>query len=235
MEQENTPVSRHFIQNEIDRDLKEGNYDRVQTRFPPEPNGLLHIGHAKSILLNSGIAREYGGTFYLRFDDTNPVKEKEEFMNAIIRDVEWLTGGLETPVQYASDHFDAMYETAVRLIKRGKAYISTLSADELRETRGTLTSPGVNDPDRDRPVEESLRLFEEMKSGSVPDGAMTLRAKNRHGVPEHEHARSGSLPRRPHHPPAHGGQVVHLSDVRFRPSAGGRLRRHHAFAVHHGI
>ena len=177
MENENGVVSRHFIQNEIDKDLREGNYDRVQTRFPPEPNGLLHIGHAKSILLNSGIAKEYGGTFYLRFDDTNPSKEKEEFMQAIIKDVTWLTGGLETPVQYASDHFDAMYETAVRLIKRGKAYISTLSADELRETRGTLTSPGTNDPDRERPVEENLRLFEEMKSGSVPDGAMTLRAK----------------------------------------------------------
>ena len=170
-------TSRHFIQVEIDRDLAEGNYDHVQTRFPPEPNGLLHIGHAKSILLNSGLAEEYKGTFYLRFDDTNPSKEKEEFMEAIIKDVEWLTGGLKTPVQYASDHFEAMYETALRLIKRGKAYISTLSAEELRETRGTLTSPGTNDPDRERPVEENLRLFEEMRAGKVADGAMTLRAK----------------------------------------------------------
>ena len=174
---EEKAVSRHFIEVEIDKDLKEGVYDRVQTRFPPEPNGLLHIGHAKSILLNNGLAEEYGGKFFLRFDDTNPSKEKEEFMNAIIRDVDWLCNGYKAEVLYASDYFEAMYETAVRLIKKGKAYISTLSADDIRVYRGSLTEPGKNDPDRDRPAEESLKLFEEMRAGNVPDGAMTLRAK----------------------------------------------------------
>lgn len=168
--------SRNFIEHEIDKDLREGVYDRVQTRFPPEPNGFLHVGHAKSILLNYGLAKEYGGKFYLRFDDTNPSKEKEEFMDAIIADVKWLTG-YDGDVLYASDYFDAMYEAAVRIIKKGKAYVSDLTADEIREYRGTLKEPGKNDPNRDRSVEENLRLFEEMKSGSVPDGAMTLRAK----------------------------------------------------------
>ena len=168
--------SRNFIEHEIDKDLREGVYDRVQTRFPPEPNGFLHVGHAKSILLNYGLAKEYGGRFYLRFDDTNPSKEKEEFMDAIIADVKWLTG-YDGDVLYASDYFDAMYEAAVRIIKKGKAYVSDLTADEIREYRGTLKEPGKNDPNRDRSVEENLRLFEEMKSGSVPDGAMTLRAK----------------------------------------------------------
>ncbi|MBR5968931.1 MAG: glutamine--tRNA ligase/YqeY domain fusion protein [Lachnospiraceae bacterium] len=176
-EENKETVSRHFIEVEIDKDLKEGVYDHVQTRFPPEPNGLLHIGHAKSILLNSGIAKEYDGRFLLRFDDTNPSKEKEEFMEAIIKDVDWLTEGYKEEIRYASDCFQEMYDAAVRLIKRGKAFISTLSAEEMREYRGTLTEPGKNDPDRERPAEESLRMFEEMKSGSVPDGAMTLRAK----------------------------------------------------------
>ena len=168
--------SRNFIEHEIDKDLKEGVYDHVQTRFPPEPNGFLHVGHAKSILLNYGLAEEYGGKFYLRFDDTNPSKEKEEFMDAIIADVKWLTG-YDGEVLYASDYFDAMYEAALRIIKKGKAYVSELTADEIREYRGTLKEPGKNDPNRDRSIEENLRLFEEMKSGSVPDGAMTLRAK----------------------------------------------------------
>ncbi|MBR0092774.1 MAG: glutamine--tRNA ligase/YqeY domain fusion protein [Lachnospiraceae bacterium] len=170
-------VSRHFIEVEIDRDLKEGVYDHVQTRFPPEPNGLLHIGHAKSILLNFGMAEEYKGRFLLRFDDTNPSKEKEEFMEAIKTDVDWLTEGYKEEIRYASGYFDEMYEAAVRLIRRGKAYISTLTAEEIREYRGTLTEPGKNDPDRERPMEESLRMFEEMKGGGVADGAMTLRAK----------------------------------------------------------
>ncbi|MBQ9511797.1 MAG: glutamine--tRNA ligase/YqeY domain fusion protein [Lachnospiraceae bacterium] len=168
--------SKNFIEHEIDKDLKEGVYDHVQTRFPPEPNGFLHVGHAKSILLNYGLAKKYGGTFYLRFDDTNPSKEKEEFMDAIIADVKWLTG-YDDKVLYASDYFDEMYEAAVRIIKNGKAYVSELSAEEIREYRGTLTEPGKNDPNRDRSVEENLRLFEEMRSGNVPDGAMTLRAK----------------------------------------------------------
>ncbi len=169
--------SRNFIEVEIDKDLKDGVYDHVQTRFPPEPNGFLHIGHAKSILLNYGLAKEYGGKFNMRFDDTNPTKEKSEFMDAIIEDVKWLGADYEDRLFHASDYFDEMYEDAVKLIKKGKAYVSELSADEMREYRGTLTEPGKNDPNRDRSIEENLRLFEEMKSGRVEDGAMTLRAK----------------------------------------------------------
>ena len=175
-EEEGT-LGRHFIERAIDKDLEEGVYDHVCTRFPPEPNGFLHIGHAKSILLNYGMAKEYNGKFNLRFDDTNPTKEKSEFMDAIIEDVKWLGADYEDRLFYASDYFDEMYEDAVKLIKKGKAYISELTADEIREYRGTLTEPGKNDPGRDRSVEENLRLFEEMKSGKVADGAMTLRAK----------------------------------------------------------
>ncbi len=177
MAEEITNVSRHFIEQAIDKDLKEGVYDHVHTRFPPEPNGFLHIGHAKSILLNYGMAKEYGGKFNMRFDDTNPTKEKSEFMDAIIEDVNWLGADYEDRLFYASDYFDEMYEDAVKLIKKGKAYVSELTADEMREYRGTLTEPGKNDPNRDRSVEENLRLFEEMKSGKVEDGKMTLRAK----------------------------------------------------------
>ena len=175
--EEESSSGRHFIERAIDKDLEEGVYDHVVTRFPPEPNGFLHIGHAKSILLNYGIAKEYNGKFNMRFDDTNPTKEKSEFMDAIIEDVKWLGADYEDRLFYASDYFDEMYEDAVKLIKKGKAYISELSADEIREYRGTLTEPGKNDPGRDRSVEENLRLFEEMKSGKVADGAMTLRAK----------------------------------------------------------
>ena len=175
-EEEGT-LGRHFIERAIDKDLEEGVYDHVCTRFPPEPNGFLHIGHAKSILLNYGMAKEYNGKFNMRFDDTNPTKEKSEFMDAIIEDVKWLGADYEDRLFYASDYFDEMYEDAVKLIKKGKAYISELTADEIREYRGTLTEPGKNDPGRDRSVEENLRLFEEMKSGKVADGAMTLRAK----------------------------------------------------------
>ncbi|WP_035767441.1 glutamine--tRNA ligase/YqeY domain fusion protein [Butyrivibrio sp. NC2002] len=169
--------SRNFIEQEIDKDLKEGVYDHVVTRFPPEPNGFLHIGHAKSILLNYGLAKEYNGKFNMRFDDTNPTKEKSEFMDAIIEDVKWLGADYEDRLYHASDYFDEMYENAIKLIKKGKAYVSELTADEMREYRGTLTEPGKNDPNRDRSIEENLRLFEEMKSGKVEDGAMTLRAK----------------------------------------------------------
>ena len=175
--EEESGSGRHFIERAIDKDLEEGVYDHVCTRFPPEPNGFLHIGHAKSILLNYGMAKEYNGKFNLRFDDTNPTKEKSEFMDAIIEDVKWLGADYEDRLFYASDYFDQMYEDAVKLIKKGKAYISELTADEIREYRGTLTEPGKNDPGRDRSVEENLRLFEEMKSGKVADGAMTLRAK----------------------------------------------------------
>ncbi len=170
-------VSRNFIEQEIDRDLKEGVYDHVCTRFPPEPNGYLHIGHAKSILLNYGLAQEYGGKFNLRFDDTNPTKERTEFVESIIEDVRWLGADYEDRLFFASNYFDKMYEGAVKLIKKGKAYVSDLTAEEMREYRGTLTEAGKDDPNRNRSIEENLELFEKMKNGEFADGEKTLRAK----------------------------------------------------------
>ncbi len=170
-------VSKNFIENIIDKDLEEGKYTKIVTRFPPEPNGYLHIGHAKSILLNYGLAREYNGQFNLRFDDTNPTKEKEEFVDSIIKDVEWLGADFRGEVLYASNYFDQMYEAAVKLIKKGKAFVCDLSAEEIREYRGTLTEPGKNSPYRDRSIEENLQLFEDMKAGKFEDGSKVLRAK----------------------------------------------------------
>ena len=169
--------NKNFIELEIDKDLAEGRYDHVQTRFPPEPNGYLHIGHAKSILLNYGLAKEYGGKFNLRFDDTNPTKEKSEFVESIKEDVKWLGADYEDRLFFASNYFDQMYEIALKLIRKGKAYVSDLTAEEMREYRGTLTEPGKNDPMRDRSVEENLQLFQEMKDGKYADGEKTLRAK----------------------------------------------------------
>lgn len=176
-EEEKETVSRNFIEQMIDKDLAEGVYDTVHTRFPPEPNGYLHIGHAKSILLNYGLARKYGGKFNMRFDDTNPTKEKTEFVESIMEDIKWLGADWEDRLYFASDYFEQMYEAAVKLIRKGKAYVSELSADEMREYRGTLTEPGKNDPNRDRSVEENLALFEKMKNGEFADGEKTLRAK----------------------------------------------------------
>ena len=170
-------VSRNFIEQIIDKDLAEGVYDTVNTRFPPEPNGYLHIGHAKSIILNSGLAKQYGGKFNLRFDDTNPTKEKSEFVESIKADVKWLGADFEDRLFFASDYFEQMYEGAVKLIKKGKAYVSDLTAEQMREYRGTLTEPGKDDPNRNRSVEENLQLFEEMKTGKFADGEKTLRAK----------------------------------------------------------
>ena len=169
--------SKNFIEQIIDKDLAEGVYDTVHTRFPPEPNGYLHIGHAKSILLNSGLAEKYGGKFNMRFDDTNPTKEKSEFVESIKADVKWLGADFEDRLFFASDYFDQTYEGALKLIKKGKAYVSDLTAEQMREYRGTLTEPGRDDPNRDRSVEENLRLFEEMKEGKYADGEKTLRAK----------------------------------------------------------
>ncbi len=176
-EEEKTVVSRHFIEQMIDKDLEEGVYDNVHTRFPPEPNGYLHIGHAKSILLNYGLAKEYNGKFNMRFDDTNPTKEKSEFVESILADIKWLGADWEDRLFFASNYFEEMYEGAVKLIKKGKAYISELSAEEMREYRGTLTEPGKNDPNRERSIEENLDLFEKMKNGEFADGERTLRAK----------------------------------------------------------
>jgi len=170
-------VSKNFIEREIDKDLAEGVYDHVHTRFPPEPNGYLHIGHAKSIILNSGLAKEYKGLFNLRFDDTNPVKEKTEFVKSIIADVEWLGADFRGEVFFASNYFEEMYEKAVFLIRKGKAYVSDLSAEEIRTTRGDFNTPGKEDPSRKRSVEENLELFEAMKDGKFADGEKVLRAK----------------------------------------------------------
>ena len=170
-------VSRNFIEQIIDKDLAEGHVKKVVTRFPPEPNGYLHIGHAKSILLNYGLAKEYDGVFNLRFDDTNPTKEKTEFVESIVKDVDWLGADHHGDVYFASNYFQEMYDAAVKLIKKGKAYVCDLSADQIREYRGTLTEPGKNSPYRDRSVEENLDLFERMKNGEFPDGSKVLRAK----------------------------------------------------------
>ncbi len=170
-------MSKNFIEQIIEKDLAEGKVAKIVTRFPPEPNGYLHIGHAKSILLNYGLAKEYGGQFNLRFDDTNPTKEKTEFVQSILEDVKWLGADFGDRVFFASNYFDQMYEAAVKLIKKGKAYVCDLSADEIREYRGTLTEPGKESPYRNRTVEENLRLFEGMKNGEYPDGSKVLRAK----------------------------------------------------------
>ncbi|MBK7179517.1 MAG: glutamine--tRNA ligase/YqeY domain fusion protein [Chloroflexi bacterium] len=171
-------TSSNFISNIIDEHMRNGRFHgRVQTRFPPEPNGYLHIGHAKSILLNYGIARSYNGKFNLRFDDTNPLKEEQEFIDAITEDVRWLGGDWEDRLFYASDYFEQLYQWAILLIKDGKAYVDDLTADEIRQYRGTLTEPGKNSPYRDRSVDENLDLFERMKKGEFPDGSRVLRAK----------------------------------------------------------
>ncbi|MCD2491263.1 glutamine--tRNA ligase/YqeY domain fusion protein [Lacrimispora sp. NSJ-141] len=169
--------TKNFIEQIIDKDLADGYYDHVQTRFPPEPNGYLHIGHAKSILLNYGLAKKYNGKFNLRFDDTNPTKEKSEFVESIKEDVAWLGADWEDRLLFASDYFDIMYECAVKLIKKGKAFVCDLTADQIREYRGTLTEPGKDSPYRNRTEEENLELFENMKNGLYADGEKVLRAK----------------------------------------------------------
>ena len=177
MEEKPGRESRNFIEQEIDKDLAEGVYDAVRTRFPPEPNGYLHIGHAKSILLNYGLAQKYGGRFNMRFDDTNPTKEDEEFVESIKADVAWLGADWEDRLFFASNYFGQMYEAAVKLIKKGKAYVSDLTAEEIKEYRGTFEKPGRDDPSCGRSVEENLKLFEEMKDGKYADGEKVLRAR----------------------------------------------------------
>lgn len=171
-------ASRNFIEQIIDADRAAGkNGGRVHTRFPPEPNGYLHIGHAKSICLNYGLARQYGGKFNLRFDDTNPAKEEQEYVDSIVDDVRWLGGQWDDRMFFASDYFNQLYDWAIKLIKDGKAYVCDLSADQMRQYRGTLTEPGRNSPNRDRTVAENLDLFERMRAGEFPDGSRTLRSK----------------------------------------------------------
>ncbi|WP_456442163.1 glutamine--tRNA ligase/YqeY domain fusion protein [Caldithrix abyssi] len=177
MSADNNKKPTNFIKQIIDEDLASGRFDRVHTRFPPEPNGYLHIGHAKSICLNFSLAEEYNGKCNLRFDDTNPLKEDQEYIDAIIEDVRWLGFDWEDRLFYASDYFEKMYEYAVQLIKMGKAYVDDLSAEEIKEYRGTLTKPGKESPYRNRSVEENLDLFERMRKGEFKDGEKVLRAK----------------------------------------------------------
>ncbi len=174
---ENEITSKNFIEQMIDKDLAEGVYDTVHTRFPPEPNGYLHIGHAKAILLNYGLARKYKGKFNMRFDDTNPTKEKVEFVESIKADIQWLGADWEDRLYFASDYFEEMYEAAVKLIKKGKAFVCDLTAEEIRSYRGTLTEPGKESPYRNRSVEENLELFEAMRAGAYKDGEKVLRAR----------------------------------------------------------
>lgn len=177
MDNEKEIVSKNFIEMEIDKDLAEGVYDTVCTRFPPEPNGYLHIGHAKSILLNYGLAKKYNGEFHMRFDDTNPTKEREEFVESIKADIQWLGADWKEHLYFASNYFEQMYEAAITLIKKGKAYCSDLTADQIREYRGTLTEPGKDDPNCNRSIEENLQIFQDMKDGKYEDGSMVLRAR----------------------------------------------------------
>jgi len=172
-EEERTDFIREFVA----EDLAAGRYEEVHTRFPPEPNGYLHIGHAKAINITYGIAKDFGGKFNLRFDDTNPVKEEVEYVDAIKADMHWLGADWEDREFYASDYFGQLYEYAVQLIEKGKAYVDDLSPDEIREYRGTLTEAGKNSPYRDRSVEENLDLFHRMRQGEFPDETRVLRAK----------------------------------------------------------
>ena len=176
-ESEKEVVSKNFIEMEIEKDLETGRYKTVKTRFPPEPNGYLHIGHAKSIILNYGLAKKYGGSFNLRFDDTNPTKEKIEFVDSIKEDVDWLGAVYDDRLFFASDYFEEMYEKAVLLIKKGKAYVCDLTAQQIKEYRGDYNTPGKESPYRNRSIEENLKLFEEMKEGKYADGEKVLRAK----------------------------------------------------------
>ena len=221
-----------FIRAIVDEDLAAGrHHGRVATRFPPEPNGYLHIGHAKSICLNFGIAQERGGICNLRFDDTNPAKEDVEYVDAIKEDVAWLGFTWDAEL-YASDYFERLYQFAVELIKQGKAYVDSLSADEIRAYRGTLTEPGKNSPYRDRSVAENLDLFARMRAGRVPRRRARAAREDRHGVAELQHARPDALPDPPRQPPSDRRRLVHLPDVRLRPSAVGRDGGDHALDLH---
>ena len=212
-----SPRPSNFVRDIVLEDLKTNKYNgRVQTRFPPEPNGYLHIGHAKSICLNFGLAAEFGGKTNLRFDDTNPEKEEQEYVDSIITDVRWLGFDWEDRLFYASDYFDQLHAWAVQLIKAGKAYVCDLSAEEVRQYRGTLTEPGKESPYRNRSVEENLELFERMRAGRVSRRLADAARQDRHGLAELEHARSGDVPHSARRASSHREQVVHLPDVRLR-------------------
>jgi glutaminyl-tRNA synthetase len=258
----NEPAVSNFIRQAIEADLAAGKYAdrrwagrpgpaslqvtgapdpaRIRTRFPPEPNGYLHIGHAKSVCLNFGLALEYGGACHLRFDDTNPEKEDQEYVDSIIEAVKWLGFDWGPHLYYASDYFDFMYAAAEHLVTAGHAYVDEQSAEEIRAGRGSLTQAGANSPWRDRPAAESLSRLREMRDGRHADGSMVLRAKidmaspniNLRDPAEHQPARPGDLSHPHRNPPPHRRQVVHLSDVHLRAPHRGCARERDALAVH---
>lgn len=214
MSDNETAPASNFIHEMIDGEIKTGKSDgRIVTRFPPEPNGYLHIGHAKSICLNYGTAQKYNGTFHLRFDDTNPTKEDTEYVESIMEDVRWLGADWKDKLFFASDYFEKFYEYAVQLIKLGKAYVCELSDTEMREYRGTLTAPGKESPYRNRSVEENLDLFARMRAGEFEDGSKVLRAKIDMASPNIHMQRSGHLPYPAYVPSQKRRSMVHLSDV----------------------
>ncbi len=236
MSQEERITSRNFIEQIIDADRAAGkNGGRVHTRFPPEPNGYLHIGHAKSICLNFGLAQEYGGKFNLRFDDTNPTKEEQEYVDSIIDDVRWLGGDWEDRLFYASDYFQQLYDWAIQLIKDGKAYVCDLTADEVREHRGTLSEPGKNSPYRDRTRRGEPRPVRADGEGRVSRRRPHAAGEDRHGVAQHQHARPGDVPHQARVASPLGRQVVHLPVVRLHARPERFDRRHHALDLHAGV
>ncbi len=216
----------HFIRNIVQEDLRTGKHAQVVTRFPPEPNGYLHIGHAKSICLNFGLAEEFSGTCFMRFDDTNPVKEDEEYVRSILEDVRWLGFDWDDRLTHASDYFEPLYAFAESLIEQGLAYVDSQTQEQIREQRGTLTQPGVESPHRNRSVAENLELFRKMRAGEFADGAHVLRAKIDMASPN-INLRDPVLYRI--------RKVVHLPDVRLHPLPLGRSGRHHALALHPGV
>ena len=226
----------NFIRQIVEEDLASGRHQRIATRFPPEPNGYLHIGHAKSIVLNFGLAQDYPGTCNLRFDDTNPNKEDVEFVESIKADVRWLGFDWEDRLYFASDYFEQLYNFAIELIGKGLAYVCDLSAEEVREYRGTLTEPGRESPYRNRSVEENLDLFQRMRAGEFPDGARSLRARDRHGLPQYQPARPGALPHSPRCDPSPDRhRVVSLSHLRLHPPDLGCAGVHHPLDLHPGV
>jgi len=232
----NSTPAPNFIRNIIAEDIKVNkNEGRVHTRFPPEPNGYLHIGHAKSICLNFGLAQEFGGLCNLRFDDTDPIKEEIEYVESIKEDVRWLGFDWQDREFYASDYFEQLHEYAIQLIKDGKAYVCDLSANEIREYRGTLTEPGKNSPHRNRSVEENLDLFDRMRSGEFKDGSRVLRAKIDMASPNFEYARSGYLSHSSRRASQDRQHVVYLPYVRFYTRPVGFYRRNHPFHLYTGI
>ncbi len=236
MDQTTSSLPSDFIRDIIDEDMKTGKHQgRVATRFPPEPNGYPHIGHAKSVCLNFGIAAQYGGTCNLRLDDTDPSGESMEYVESIIRDVKWLGFDWQDRLYYASDYYEKLYQYALALIREGKAYVCDLSADEIREYRGTLTQPGKESPYRNRSVEENLDLFERMRAGEFADGTRVLRAKNRHDLSQCHDARSDHVPDQEGEPLPDGRCVVHLSDVRLCPLPLRLHRGDHPFDLHPGV